>query len=461
MAATFKNFVAIRKNRGGILNPAEFRSIVEMIRGILEKHDYSGFAEDYNLFLDHLADFNDPHHTTENSFYEEVIERVHAIYQKMTATPMSLEDFKADIVGSIAFLELLRRIVLNRYVYDKVKNPNGSVPAQISIALGPDWSYATSLDTPITTSFGSILADEDAFLRRGWDNPATPVPIVFNADNLILDLPESSVVFHTSSASPYFSAENNSESYPINLFGASNDFTLTIRTTTVPSAKTTVFSMMNSTSTLSIAYSPDRTVELRFGSNILIAAAPCNGGVMWFEFTRGGSVKLTTVHDGKLVEQTVSLGATPVRAFTTGMVMAPVERTTGSVFGLRELTVCKDTYRVRDSTRPMTVIEVLPPSLTVPQEGEADSTSLVTPMLTPKTGYNLYLTLLGTWAGTVSVMCSRDGGATWFPVTASGESVGVFTRNCDEAVIKVTDPRARYRLNFAITSGEVTYRLAQ
>lgn len=81
---------------------------------------------------------------------------------------------------------------------------------------------------------------------------------------------------------------------------------------------------------------------------------------------------------------------------------------------------------------------------------------------TPQLGRDMYLTLSGTWTGTVQVQRSTDDGASWNNITVGGGNVwGRFTTNCDEVIDHPTDGNATYRLNIDIATGTVAYRLAQ
>ena len=81
---------------------------------------------------------------------------------------------------------------------------------------------------------------------------------------------------------------------------------------------------------------------------------------------------------------------------------------------------------------------------------------------TPQLGRDMYLTLTGTWTGSVQVQRSTDNGASWNNITIGGGQVwGRYTGNCDEVVDTPTDGSAIYRLNIDITTGSVAYRLGQ
>lgn len=80
-------------------------------------------------------------------------------------------------------------------------------------------------------------------------------------------------------------------------------------------------------------------------------------------------------------------------------------------------------------------------------------------MFTPEPGRDVYLRLLGVWAGTAKVQRSRDGGATWADMTVAGSPWAVFTANCDEAVDTAGHGGFRYRIDFVRASGTLDYVL--
>lgn len=104
------------------------------------------------------------------------------------------------------------------------------------------------------------------------------------------------------------------------------------------------------------------------------------------------------------------------------------------------------------------------PATSTPVAGSFTGTTpnQVTNFFIPQLGRDLYITLQGTWAGTVQLQRSTDSGTTWNNVTnAGGQAWGKYTGNCDEVVEHPTDGASRYRLIVTLTSGTVGYRLAQ
>lgn len=79
----------------------------------------------------------------------------------------------------------------------------------------------------------------------------------------------------------------------------------------------------------------------------------------------------------------------------------------------------------------------------------------------PVVGRAVILSLAGSWAGTVKVLRSVDGGTTKLPLTVGGTGWGQFAGNCCEPVWEESEAAATLWLDAALTSGTLTYRLAQ
>lgn len=89
------------------------------------------------------------------------------------------------------------------------------------------------------------------------------------------------------------------------------------------------------------------------------------------------------------------------------------------------------------------------------------STSGVFGPFQPATDRPAMLALSGNWAGSVRVTRSTDNGATRLPLTVGGAAWGQYTANCCEAVWDEADSAARLYLEVTLSSGSLTYRLAQ
>lgn len=79
----------------------------------------------------------------------------------------------------------------------------------------------------------------------------------------------------------------------------------------------------------------------------------------------------------------------------------------------------------------------------------------------PALGVPITVTLAGTWTGTVKVMRSTDNGATLMPLTVAGAPWGEFQANANEQVWSEAEAAARFYLTIDLTSGSLSYRVAQ
>ena len=89
------------------------------------------------------------------------------------------------------------------------------------------------------------------------------------------------------------------------------------------------------------------------------------------------------------------------------------------------------------------------------------STSTVAGPYQPALGRAVILVLTGTWTGSVKVTRSTDGGTTRQALTAAGAVWGQFTANCCDAMWEESESIARLYLDITLTSGSLTYRVAQ
>jgi hypothetical protein len=113
-----------------------------------------------------------------------------------------------------------------------------------------------------------------------------------------------------------------------------------------------------------------------------------------------------------------------------------------------------------DLANPLPVALTLATAVSAALSGSATTSASVGPFI-PQLGRAIWITLAGTWTGSVQVMRSNDGGATLLPLTAGGAPWGGFTTNCNEPVAEETVAAATYYLAIAIASGTVSYRIAQ
>ena len=97
---------------------------------------------------------------------------------------------------------------------------------------------------------------------------------------------------------------------------------------------------------------------------------------------------------------------------------------------------------------------------TTPVSGSVTSSGVAGPFA-PVPGRAVLLALSGYWTGVVTVLRSTDGGATKLPLTLGGAPWAVFSVNCCEAVWDESEAGAQLYLSMTVTSGTLTYRIAQ
>ena len=98
--------------------------------------------------------------------------------------------------------------------------------------------------------------------------------------------------------------------------------------------------------------------------------------------------------------------------------------------------------------------------MVTPLAGTATTSATFGPFV-PALDRPAIIALSGTWAGTVSVTRSTDGGVTRLPLTSAGASWGQYSANVCEPVWEEVDPAATLYLNIAIATGTLNYRIAQ
>lgn len=460
MTTVLKNFVVVKKTRGDVLKPAMYRSTVEMINGITRQGDYAGFKDAYKEFLDHILDLNDPHQAADDGYLDEVITYVYNVYVDMVTTPLSEADFRLFIVPTLSFFELLKRIFLNNWLYLRIRNPDGSVPQQFTIKLTDDWGKNIIPNLPVQYTISKVVPNEREFIKLGLGSFITPSQVVFNASDLTPDFEKYDTVFHTSRSSPFEMVNTTAVGYFVNITGSSNDFWLKITTNKAPTQTTTLLSLLNINRTLTVVMNSNSTVSVLLDSNPIFSNVMCNDCKLLININKNGVFQLSTSSDGVYSTVTNTVSLSTVGILTTALIGIPLADHFTETFGAREISIYKSKTEVGEVPAILPLIIFTPQSTSVPLAGSASATGN-SQVFTPVMGYKIYLTLSGTWAGTVNLQISRNGGDTWGEMTTDGVTLGEYTTNCDESVVEVTDPTVRFRLIYTITSGTLSYRIAQ
>ncbi|OJW72756.1 MAG: hypothetical protein BGO57_16100 [Sphingomonadales bacterium 63-6] len=109
---------------------------------------------------------------------------------------------------------------------------------------------------------------------------------------------------------------------------------------------------------------------------------------------------------------------------------------------------------------PLPVAATFGAATSTPLSGTVSSSGIVGPF-TPDLGRPIWLTLSGSWKGSVQVKRSVDAGTTKLALTAAGIIWGKFTANACEPVAEESLQGATYYLDITLVSGSLTYEVAQ
>lgn len=448
MRGVIDGFTMVRRTTGDILNPTQYRTILEMVRGIISKYNLTQINASYVAFLDHIVNYNDPHEVTQGGYSAEILDRLYATYTNMTTSPLSRDDFDTEIVPTLSMLELIRRVALNQILYDSVKNADGSVDQATTVTLGKDWGFAIPRQVTLTLPYAAV--DEAAFVAFGRAGTATPAGIIASANDLTPVVPERVCVFHTSLTSPYFAIDTDHAPYAIALDIASNDLTIELETRGAPLLRTEVLRFTGVGNTLSIYRGTSGVVEVVYNNQTVLSVTADDTGVCSFSITRAGVVTIDTPTGP--VSQTLS--PIPIPVFSALQIGIDLWEIGSTAFSLAEATIYRDGSATTKLPAIIPVIVRFPPSGVFPVIGSATGTG-ASSVLVASGGYDLYLTVSGTWEGSVTADRSVDNGTTWTTITPA------ISGNCDESVDAIAQDGIMYRVSYAITSGTASYRLGQ
>jgi hypothetical protein len=110
-------------------------------------------------------------------------------------------------------------------------------------------------------------------------------------------------------------------------------------------------------------------------------------------------------------------------------------------------------FSLVDAASPLPVVTVsatIPPSVPSPLEGNTSTSMLVGPF-GPAAGIAVNIVLSGSWAGTVQLQRSSDGGTTRHPVTVGGEPWAQFASNVCEPAWVETEAGIELYLDIVLT----------
>lgn len=113
-----------------------------------------------------------------------------------------------------------------------------------------------------------------------------------------------------------------------------------------------------------------------------------------------------------------------------------------------------------DRLNPLPIVISMGASTAAAMAGSVNASTLAGPFQ-PELRRPIWITLSGEWMGSVRLLRSTDGGATRLPLTIGGGPWAEFIANANEAVGEESDAAATYYLDMQLTSGTLSYRVAQ
>lgn len=297
MTASLVNFITINKNRGDLLRPEAFQTINEMILGMYKENHYQSVKANYALFVDHVVNYDDPHKTAQYFNTHVIIQSVYDVYTDMIVNPLSFEDFLVQIYGTNSYIELIRRIVLNRYIYNKVKNTDGSVPTSKTIYLSRDY---TTTPGNVTLTFPSGINNESDFVRLSTGVNSSPISVIRSAEDLNPTLPNLPLIYSLSSSN----ADYRAIPYDV-VFNTSLGLILSISLSGIPGSDTTIARLLRYRSPLNdyldvIMTSGGNINLVRNGDLVLNSNISCSDGKFVISLQPRGVLTILTSSGGIL-----------------------------------------------------------------------------------------------------------------------------------------------------------------
>ena len=114
-----------------------------------------------------------------------------------------------------------------------------------------------------------------------------------------------------------------------------------------------------------------------------------------------------------------------------------------------------------DAAHPLPTAPTIAAASSVPLVGTASASGALGPYV-PQLGRTIWVTLSGTWSGSVQLLRSTDGGATRLPLTyGDGTAKPNWSGNLNAPVAEETVAAATYYLGVTLSSGTLSYRMEQ
>ncbi len=174
-----------------------------------------------------------------------------------------------------------------------------------------------------------------------------------------------------------------------------------------------------------------------------------------------GSVSVTNLPATQAVTGTVSVAALPALPAGTNTIGAIANAAFAITGSLPAGSNALGSVTVANLPARQSVLTVQDIAATGSVLSGTQSTSGTVGPFTPQINRPIWLTLSGSWSGNAQLLRSTDGGVTRLPLTVGGIAWGNFTANCNEPAANPSDAAETYYVQFALSAGAATYRLAQ
>ena len=368
MAAVIENFTTVRKTRGDILKPNEYTTIVNSLITIMRENHYTSITQAYNHLLCHIAQVNntdvelvisanpavsetvnrdktfgaagnpiatqDPHKTPD-ALLPTIMDQIYAYYTTTSSLPMSQNDFNNKIVGTPLFLEVIRRCILDNYLYEQVADSQGFVPINATVSLTLDYGNRVYIQAPVTltipsgasvqvttlttellstltTETGSSLITEGSstpaisFNQLGFGDNTSFYATILNNNDFDISDQDLPVVFSVSQSSIFLIDGDVGNGYTVPVQGCSSSFSAAVAIAGIPTGETTIFGMGNTTNLITVTLDSSLNLRIYRNSVLVSQVTPCIDGYFRITYTKNGKITFDVKNNNLTTSTTIT-----------------------------------------------------------------------------------------------------------------------------------------------------------
>jgi hypothetical protein len=325
MSTILKDWVAVNNNHGDLLKPETYTDVVTILSDVHEKHN--SFKVKASLFTDHGVDYDDPHKDSA-SVTNLVLDKVYGTYNQMVTTPVSRITYDTTVGSGYLLLEVLRRVQLNRMLYNSVTNANGLVPRNIYPSVSIDYRHCDNPERNESLVVGTWLVTEQELYRLPFSTTLTDKRYIQHCDD-VLPLEQWNAIFSTSSTSPFMIPGDLSMGFTTQIEGSLDRLSVDLTYIGYPPERSTIVTFSNGTRTIDIGVDQDRKLSILFDGSEQTDpdGVFTNDGRLVLELTPDGTLTYTVINEGIVSTHTTNVGPV-VMPFTTYHQVVTIEDTT-------------------------------------------------------------------------------------------------------------------------------------